>query len=77
MTKAEKIKHIEDYKSYFRAVCVDFQKGDYKAAAYSHEIIRRMCLLTEGERVTIEKKILKDYNIDSSEFVDRVVWMNF
>ena len=77
MTKAEKIKHIEDYKACFRAVCVDFNGGNYSTAAYSHEIIRRMCMLTEGERVTIEKKILKDYNIDSSEFVDRVVWMIF
>ena len=77
MTKAEKIKHIEDYKACFRAVCVDFNGGNYSTAAYSHEIIKRMCLLTDAERVTIEKKILKDYNIDSSEFVDRVVWMNF
>ena len=77
MTRAEKIKHIEDYKACFRAVCVDFKGGNYSTAAYSLEIIRRMCLLNDAERVTIEKKILKDYNIDSSEFVDRVVWMNF
>jgi len=77
MTKAEKTQHIEDYKACFRAVCVDFNKGDYTKAACTYEIIKRMCLLNDGERVTIEKKILKDYKIDISEFVDRVVLMNF
>ena len=77
MTKAEKTQHTEDYKACFRAVCVDFNKGDYTKAAWTHEIIKRMCLLTEGERVNIEKKILKDYKIDISNFVERVVLMNF
>lgn len=77
MTRTEKIQHIEDYKACFRAVCADFNTGDYKKAAWTHEIIKRMCLLTDGERVTIEKKILKDYKIDRSDFIERVVLMNF
>ena len=36
MTKAEKIKHFEDYKACFRNVCTDFIKGDYKTASYIH-----------------------------------------
>ena len=77
MTKAEKIKHIEDYKACFRNVCVDFNGGNYSTAAYSLETIRRMCLLNDAERVTIEKKILKEYKIDISEFIERVVLMIF
>jgi hypothetical protein len=77
MTRTEKTQHRKDYKSCFRKICVHFDTGDYRTAAYTHEIIKGMCLLTEGERVNIEKKILKDYKIDISEFVDRVVLMNF
>ena len=77
MTRAEKRQHREDYKSCFRKICVHFDWGDYKTAALTYEIIKGMCLLTEGERVTIEKKILNDYNIERSEFIERVVLMNF
>ena len=76
MTRAEKIKHTEDYKACFRAVCVDFQKGDYKTAAHTYETIKRMCLLIEGERVEIEKEILNDYEIYRSDFIERVILPN-
>jgi hypothetical protein len=77
MTKAEKTKHIEDYKACFRNVCTDFIKGDYKRASYIHEHIKRMCLLNDGERVTIEKKILKDYKIEWGNFAERVILKYF
>ena len=76
MTKAEKTQHKEDYKSCFRKICVHFNEGDYKTAAFTYEIIKGMCLLNDGERVAIEKKILNDYKIDRSEFVERVILMN-
>lgn len=77
MTKAEKIKHIEDYKACFRSVCTDLIKGDYKKAVWTYEIIKRMCLLSEGERLEAEKKILKDYKIEWCNFVEHVILKYF
>jgi hypothetical protein len=77
MTKSEKVQHKEDYKACFRNVCTDFIKGDYERAAYIHEHIKRMCLLTDGERVNIEKKILNDYKIEWGNFAERVILKYF
>ena len=76
MTKAEKIKHFEDYKACFRAVCADFNKGDYTKAACTYGIIKRMYLLKEYGTEALEEKILQDYKIDRSDFVERVILMN-
>jgi hypothetical protein len=77
MTRSEKTQHKEDYKACFRNVCTDFIKGDYKTASYIHEHIKRMFLLTEGERVELEKKILKDYKIEWCNFAERVILKYF